>query len=652
MSSRRNGRDALAPSTFPFLAVLLCTMGSLVLILMLIVAQAQASAQSASRDHEQQVEEIEAQLELASESYQEQLTEGRIALEKQRLALQHLENHISELLAEMESLQRTAQLLEQETDEDDVAEKRKERISRLEAQLLEAKERLKQKLDKPDGDKPIFAVIPYDGPNGTHRRPIYLECTAEGVIIQPEGVLLSHDDLQPPYGPGNPLDAALRTIRTQFVPDNHAVTSTAYPLLIVRPSGIHSYTMARAAMSGWDDQFGYELIEESLELSFPDSHPGLIPKITQAVDLARKRQAALVMAMPRKYRHASGGDGFGSHVGGPPSSSLWEEAGRGSEVEGTASEGQGFESAGGVLSGAEQRGGFAMDSRESSAAGESSSGGEGAQMGFGPAEDETSSFGGSDRSSPSFGSNTVGGTFAGPADLAEYSPTATAHGAGGTGSEADGTSGNSLTDPRAGNSSTGTGQRSGSSAAGSAQPQPSTGNQIAMPFAAPGDSSSTSASAATSSANGGNQAAPREPPSGAATVSNASGAQAGSGQSAQPVAAKRGRDWAWSRGPVTQTPVVRTIRLQVLPEGWIVQGETRSKDVAIPYNGSPQSRAEQLAATIADRVESWGLALAGGYWKPILEVEVDPAVSWRFDQLRQLLEGSGLEVKLKPPMGP
>ena len=32
-----------------------------------------------------------------------------------------------------------------------------------------------------------YAIVPYDGPNGTHRRPIYIECTAQGVILQPEG---------------------------------------------------------------------------------------------------------------------------------------------------------------------------------------------------------------------------------------------------------------------------------------------------------------------------------------------------------------------------------------------------------------------------------------------------------------------------------
>jgi hypothetical protein len=88
--------------------------------------------------------------------------------------------------------------------------------------------------------------------------------------------------------------------------------------------------------------------------------------------------------------------------------------------------------------------------------------------------------------------------------------------------------------------------------------------------------------------------------------------------------------------------------LQVRADQWLLLPEARSaasNGTAITYDGTPQQRAEKLAAAIADRVDSWGLALSGGYWKPILVVEVDPAVEWRFDQLRQLLAGSGLEIQ-------
>ena len=278
-------------------------MGALVLLLMLIVNQAQATAKQMAADKKTQIEDAESNLEMIQDSFEEKLDDRRLELERKRLTLQHFEKHIKELMEELEGIQRTAVLLSQKKTQDKTTEVETERkISQLEKQLTDANIDLKKKLDKPVGDKPIFAIIPYQGTNGTHRRPIYLECTNKGVTIQPEGVVIGLADLQPPYGPGNPLDAAIRTVRSRFVPANGALTSTAYPLLIVRPSGVRTYAMARQAMSGWDDQFGYELIDEALELTYPESEPGIVPEIEQALVLARERQAALVMAMPAKYR--------------------------------------------------------------------------------------------------------------------------------------------------------------------------------------------------------------------------------------------------------------------------------------------------------------------------------------------------------------
>jgi hypothetical protein len=113
------------------------------------------------------------------------------------------------------------------------------------------------------------------------------------------------------------------------------------------------------------------------------------------------------------------------------------------------------------------------------------------------------------------------------------------------------------------------------------------------------------------------------------------------------VAKRKGRNWAWAAGPARETAVVRTIRVACYQDRWIVlpeqygtnQSDTIMLDVAM------QSSAEQLAKVIADRVDRWGLALSGGYWKPVLEVEVIPGAEQRYEQLRRLLDGSGLEVR-------
>ncbi len=137
-------------------------------------------------------------------------------------------------------------------------------------------------------------------------------------------------------GPGNPLDSALRAIRSYWL-NNGMIESERepYPLLIVRPSGIVAYGLGRAALEHWDDTFGYELVSEDLPLAFPPPDPQLAQAVRNAIQDARQRQLALAKAMPRAFNDvarqmaAQGGgggagelaDGFGLG-GGPPGGSV------------------------------------------------------------------------------------------------------------------------------------------------------------------------------------------------------------------------------------------------------------------------------------------------------------------------------------------
>ena len=90
-----------------------------------------------------------------------------------------------------------------------------------------------------------YAIIPYEGPNQTHRRPIYLECRADTVVIQPEGIELGEADFDGPLGAGNPLAAALRAAREYLVNRgtyDPQCDGEPYPLLLVRPRGMISFT--------------------------------------------------------------------------------------------------------------------------------------------------------------------------------------------------------------------------------------------------------------------------------------------------------------------------------------------------------------------------------------------------------------------------
>jgi hypothetical protein len=648
-------------------------MGSLVLILMLIVSGAQADAEQITQQVQERQEEIVSLAEHAVSSYRKELDSRRLELEKKRLKLQHFEEHILELTEELEKLREQHERVASNTEDLSDQEQQNATVSQLEKQLAEAQEQLEELEKQPKGEKPIFAVIPYQGPNSTHRRPIYLECTAEGLRIQPEGNLLTLQDLKPPYGPGNPLDAALRAIRAEYKPANGAITHTAYPLLLVRPSGIACYALARSAMSGWDDQFGYELIEEELDLAFPPGKAGLDHKVEQAIALARERQAALVMAMPRRYQFdvddlrplSGGGNGDGTYAN--PS----YPAGKGSQNFVTSDEGTSSSARSGNGQFGLADGGLANGNATGSPAPNRVDSTHSPGQAFSNTAN-SSSFGssaaltGSDKPQSSLGSqagNTTGGTGAdfgsssggmampenslAAGELSGESSRASNDQAGpdqsqiGLQGSIAGNESGTAAGMSSANLSSRNQQTTTSNSNSGGESSTMAGGQSGQAY--PGQSSSMAMQAATGAAS---QAATNSEEPQVAPQLSANIDLSRQPEQARPVAARRGRDWAWSDGPRTQTPIVRPIYLQCYDDRWVVMPENRTSDkLVIPFEGTPEERASKLAEVVQARVQEWGFALAGGYWKPELVVDVSPDATWRYNQLLHLFEGSGLEIR-------
>ena len=305
-SSRRG--DDHAPAMFPFLAVLLCTIGALVLILVISVVHSRATAErfmeSQVTQRLEQAKESSDIMESVSDELQARREKVKQEIERRRRELANIEDHIARMNQEMEQLRKKAEAIDAAADLDETEKQNTDqRLAEVREEIEKKKRELAEEIEKQKKRKPAFAILPYKGPNGTSRRPVYLECRKEGVIIQPEGVLISFTDLRPPHGPGNPLDAALRVLRTTYQEKDatFGLTTPPYPLLIVRPDGIHTYALARAAMSGWDDQFGYELIDEEMELAFPPGAPQLANDLKTALDMAKRRQEALLASLPRQY---------------------------------------------------------------------------------------------------------------------------------------------------------------------------------------------------------------------------------------------------------------------------------------------------------------------------------------------------------------
>ena len=159
--SRRTTRDNVGMNLFPFLAVLICTMGSLIVLLVVMVQQARVraaveppttateSSPISQADLEAKLSQRQEQLKLAEQKRQEiEDLKWRTSLMKnsyeqtveqlaeQRLALSHLESHTRELSEAASRLQEEADMIQQVgLEELDDAAQSKQDLSDLDDQL-------------------------------------------------------------------------------------------------------------------------------------------------------------------------------------------------------------------------------------------------------------------------------------------------------------------------------------------------------------------------------------------------------------------------------------------------------------------------------------------------------------------------------------
>ncbi|WP_372726355.1 hypothetical protein, partial [Novipirellula sp.] len=207
-------------------------------------------------------------------------------VEQRRDQLTHLEDHLRRIRDELQRLsdevkRATGEAQADQIDEASVAALR-ERLQAEEQSLVELKEQVQSQ-------SPRIVIVPHKGPNGTDRRPIYLECTAQGLVIWPEGSLIPMKGLRDSQTGSNPLDEALRVAR-HHVMQNYGDNVPPYPLLVVRPDGYASYHLSRMALGDWDDQFGVELIPDEVELAIPNADSNLKSRMDEAIQSAIARQ--------------------------------------------------------------------------------------------------------------------------------------------------------------------------------------------------------------------------------------------------------------------------------------------------------------------------------------------------------------------------
>jgi hypothetical protein len=663
MSRRKRRSDNLAPALFPFLAVLLCTIGALVLLLAITVTNSHASAK---REAEVAFLAAKDQRNLAqafSDELENQREELKKKIENRRRELQDIEDHIQRLNSELESLVANLKNVQNKNETiDQGIDSKTERLKTLESEIDEKKRKLAEEIDKKKKTKPAFAIIPYSGRNGTNRRPIYIECNRDGVVLQPEGIALTHRDLIP-TGPGNPLATALRMLRNAYSEHDSKVgmTQPPYPLLLVRPDGIESYALATRSMSGWDDQFGYELIDEKMELAFPNGIPGLKESLQQVVTSAKQRQHALLAANPtlaKKYEL---------------SEEKWEDSPSPSNMDTRPTntknrpgegmtEGSEWSMVQPMAVGAED----SLDtvpkvySNGTSNSQPRLSGGsplQGAMSGTMVQQSQNAPPGYPVAANQIPATGELAGTTTAPFPSTNLEQSSNG-GSLGNNQSSFGQAGA----PQAGTSQTGNGQGSGQegSEQGSAA-SPSSGSASSFSNAGPSQSNPSSAGGIGSSSLTGQSSNASNDPNDPQNQNATPSLSMNLGNKDQPryvkpegdlkpISVEAGQDWAQTKSQNKATPMRRTIQIVAIKNKWYIRSQDNAREfqvVILLENGAKQC-SKELASAIQQRVQSWDTAVLGGYWVPVVEIQAASDAQQSVAMLEKLLEGSGVELQKVP----
>jgi biopolymer transport protein ExbD len=652
MSNRNSSENSDSISLFPFLAVLLCTMGALLVLLVIFMQRAAeisllpdapdhqlASATgpvlsapkvekvSASVIDDEQTAELEQAIAEVAE-YQQKLdeikAEGQERLKDEQQRLSHLEDHRRRLEEELAKLAIAAEQLKQtEANQTVDQEQAEEELARLQELVTEKQAELAELKNAEAGGKKSYAIIPYKGPNGTFRMPVYLECKGDAITIHPEGHKLTKNDFVASSWPGNPLAAVLRATR-EFHNDKARKAGQPeppdpYPLILVRPSGLTAYMWARSAISAWDSDYGYEFIDEEMKLAFPfAADPQLAQVQNHSLMIARERLLHMVQAAPSRFPglKMSGGS---AHLGSDgPGTGYGSGGGDGvyGGSSGGSSDGEAYGDASGSNGSGDGTGGPADEQMIGTAGGQ-----EGPRFGeyHGDPNAQAGTSNGATASSTAQnggveGENTQGDMTQGAANSAagpDLGPRYAQQGSGYGNGGGNGSLNNAPSEPLDGKNSAGNGQMASGSNGSAGGPGGSTGGGAG---GTPGTGFSSS------------------------------------GQSSESIANTRGSNWAVNQPKQKSVAIRRTIHVAVRDNQMILQPSAEARRGAagkqISLDQSVDKISDEFSAAVKERIDDWGLAGSGMYWRPVLELNVEPGAQMTATRIGHLLHDSGVEVQL------
>ena len=362
--ARRQHQNSV--SLFPFLAVLVCAMGSLILLLLVMTRKIRQDQQaipepsavsvdseevSASRRSELATLSVEVDsLQQTVQSLKARVKQLEQDVVRHRSAVADKQAQLSGLQSEIRATStnttgKAAEELDQEL------KTLREQESRLVAELSETERGLLEKRDQlaraedavKDADIRLFekssalvslreqvrkaeqaaaastgteTLLQFSNSTGSSRTPIVIDVTSRGFELLPNGVEITMGDMESFPVRDNPLLSAI--LATHRHRSGRAVTDAPYVLLLVRPGGSLAFYGAQRILTESNIHYGYELILPDRSIVAGEPDPGEPPLVRLAMAEAFRRRENLyakLFAMTEQERQRQGAAGGGGGVG-------------------------------------------------------------------------------------------------------------------------------------------------------------------------------------------------------------------------------------------------------------------------------------------------------------------------------------------------
>ena len=330
-------RPQISISLFPFLAVLVCAMGALILLLLVMTRRIR---------HEQDVvdappaftvlptvEYPDRSLEIAAlETQRDAVNKDVLALKQQvhQLDLGCVQQQavVAELQQQVTEIEGRLNAAEASPDESSIVDLHK-RISNLRSQQSVLQQRLDEQekrllakqlklkaateatttteaklravnssllalrtqvhdAEQTTASDGTETIVEFTNTVGTTRTPIIVEVTQQGYRIQPTGIVIESKDMEGFPVSDTPLMAAILAVHRERA--KSSVTSQPYVLLLVRPNGSEAFYPAQGILANERIHFGYELIDADKVIAAGESVPTEIAAADVAMAEAFRRR--------------------------------------------------------------------------------------------------------------------------------------------------------------------------------------------------------------------------------------------------------------------------------------------------------------------------------------------------------------------------